>query len=488
MAWRITARTLGFVNTLVLARLLIPADFGLVAMATAIAGIFESLSQFSVQDALVRRIEDDTRLHDCAFTIQAGRAVVTAAVMAFAAPLAAGWFLQPRLTPMVLVLAVLMAISGLENIGTVEFQRQMQFGVFFRILVIPRVLQVAATLLAAWYTQSYWALLVGLAVQRLSRIVVTYLIHPYRPRLSLVGWRELAGFSFWIWAAGMAGVVWDRTDTLIVGRFFGSATLGLYTIGIQVAIIPVVELVAPIASVLMAGFALSQRSGGSATRNAFPLAGALLLGVIPMALTLSAGAQNVVPLLLGAKWEGARPLVEIAAGICVFSPISYICMAVLVTIGQVRRQFFAFSVAAGVKVVVLYLAARSYDLDIVAAANVFASCVEALLFLRQLRIAGYARLRASAPGLLRIAVAGGVAATVLAQVGGAWGTAGGVALAGAPVLGNLLELVLLAAVAAATFGGSVVSLWLASGRPEGPERIVFRLASEAIRPKLRSAA
>lgn len=488
MVWRMASRTLGFANTLVLARLLVPADFGLVAMATAFAGVFDSLSQFPVQDALIRRIEDDTRLHNSAFTIQVGRALMTAAILALAAPLAARWFAEPRLTPVILVLAAFTAVSGIENIGIVEFQRQMQFNMHVQALLVPRILQVLATVSAAWATHSYWALLVGIGVQRVSRVAVTYYIHPYRPRLSLAGLQELVGFSFWLWAAGMASLVWDQCDTFVVGRFFGSANLGLYTIGIQVAILPIVEVVAPAASVLIAGFSLSQRTGGTATKNALPLAGALLLGVIPTSLALSAGAADIVRLLLGSKWSAAAPLVEIAAGMCLFSPVSYICMAVLVTIGQVRRQFYAVASAAALRVVVIYLAARFLDLEMVVAGSVACSAAEALFFLWQLRTAGYAGLRRNASGLLRAAVSGLVTIAVLARYGGAWTHAGpGVFVAGSRTLGSLAHLTLLGTIAALTFGGCVVALWFASGRPEGPERIVARLFMDLMPAKLRRA-
>lgn len=485
MAWRMATRALGFVNTLVLARLLVPADFGLVAMATTFAGAVSSLSQFSIQDALIRRVEDDTRLHDSAFTIQLGRAVLTAAILALAAPLAARWFSEPRLTSVVLVLSVFVAVGGLENIGTVQFQRQMRFDVQFRMMIIPRVLQVAATLATALLTRSYWALLVGIGIGKVSQVAVTYAVHPYRPRLSLVGWQELAGFSFWLWVAGLASLVWDRSDVFIVGGFFGSAKLGLFMLGIEVAILPIMEVVAPAASVLLAGFAFSQRTGGRAGANALPLVGVLLLGVIPVALVLSAGASDVVAVLLGRQWAAAVPLVEIAAGICVFSPVSYVCMAVLITIGQVRRQFYAVAGAAALKLVVVYVAARFFNLRVVAAGLVACVAIEAALYLWQLRIVGYARLRRSAFGLLRVLLAGGVTCAVLTQIGGTWTRAAPVAFVGSRYIDSLLELVLLGAVSAVTFSCCVAVFWLASGRPEGPERILARVVAETIAPRLR---
>ena len=487
LAWRMLTRGLGFVSTLVLARLLVPNDFGLIAMATAFAGAIDTLSQFAVEDALIRRVEEDTRLHDAAFTIQLGRSLLTAAIVGLSAPLAAEWFSEPRLTPVLFVLAGITVIGGLDNIGVVEFQRQLRFNVHVQVLAVPRLLQVVATIAAAVLTHSYWALLVGMGVSRVARVAVTYLIHPYRPRLSLAGWRELAGFSFWLWAAGMASLVWNRCDTFIVGHFFGSAKLGLYMVGSEVALLPLSELVAPAAGVLMASFAYSQRSGGKAAGNALPVAGALLLGVTPMALVLSAGAGYVVTVLLGAKWVEARPLIEIMAWICLVSPVSYVCGAVLITIGQVRRQFHAVAAAAAARVAILYLAARSSSLEMIALGGVVSVALEVLLLVWQVRAVGYARLRRSAFGLLRVALSGAVAAAALTQLGGTWTAVPPVAFVASPVLDSLLYLALIGGVTVVTFGGCVILLWLASGRPEGPERIVFRLARDMVAPRFSRA-
>ncbi len=469
------ARALGFISTLVLARLLFPADFGLVAMASAFTGALESLSQFPVEDALARRIETDTRLHDVAFTFQIGRAFATAGLMALAAPVAAMWFAEPRLTVVVLVLAAITAVSGLDNIGIVEFQREMRFNMHFRILLVPRLLQFFSTILAAWITHSYWALLVGIGVQRISRVVVTYLIHPYRPRISFSGWREIAGFSFWLWATGMLSLAWDRYDTFLVGHYFGPSELGIYMIASQIAMLPIAELVMPAASVLLASFAFSRRTGGSATTNAVPLSASLFLVVAPIALLLSAGSSYVVTLLLGTKWIAAGPLIAIMAWEALAAPLRQICGAVLITIGEVRRQFVAVAAASVIRVIVVYVAARYFSLAAVAIAAVALSSLEAVFFVLQVRAAGYARLREGALGLLRTVFAGAVTLGVLVIFSDAWSAALPSVFSNSIYLNSLLHLVLLGTLITVTFVTSAALAWVASGRPEGPERLLVRL-------------
>jgi len=164
VAWRGVSRLLGVANTIILARLLVPADFGLVAMAITFETSLLMMSAFPVQDALLRRTEAGTDLHSVAFTIQAVRALLTSLIIAAAAPIAADWFSEPRLTLLVLALAATTAVNGLANIGMVEFQRELRFDVQFKLQLLSAMLQMLATLGTAWLTRSYWALVVGLAV------------------------------------------------------------------------------------------------------------------------------------------------------------------------------------------------------------------------------------------------------------------------------------------------------------------------------------
>ena len=133
-------RFIGLGSTLALARLLVPADFGLLGMATAFSGSIDALSTLGLQDALVRRRAEGNEIYDTAFTLQLIRAVLTSAILlVFAAPVAA-WFKEPRLIQVLIVFAAASLISGLENIGIVQYRRELRFDVQFKLLLWPRLI------------------------------------------------------------------------------------------------------------------------------------------------------------------------------------------------------------------------------------------------------------------------------------------------------------------------------------------------------------
>jgi len=471
LLWRVVTRSLGLVSTLVLARLLVPADFGLVAMATTFSAGVEALSQLGLQDALVRRREDGFDLHHTAFTLQVGRALVTAAVIAAGAPAAAWWFAEPRLLPVVLILAGITVLNGLENVGMAEYRRAMRFDAQFKVNLATRLAGFFTTIICALAWQSYWALMAGIVVATVSRVAMSYRMHPFRPRLRLTRWRELGRFSFWTWATAAASLVWDRCDPFVLGPTFGPAKLGLYVLAMEIAFLPVTELIAPASDALFSAFSRAQKDGDSSLHHAPEAAGIILLGVAPMVLSVSAASGPIIEVLLGTKWAEAWPIVSVLTWACIFSPYSFICSMAMVANGHVRRNFGINVMVSAIKLVTL-LVAVSLTADPVIIGAITAGCIaaESVIFLVLLRGTGAIRLRPALSGLLRTVIG-----MCLATAAVGWSGLGWQAGAGSLAL-NLIRGVEIGALSTCVFGLAVLAMWQVSGRPEGAERRLAQLA------------
>ena len=470
IAWRMVTRSLGLVSTLVLARILVPADFGLIAMATTFSAAIDSFSELGLLDALVRRPDTGRGLYDTAFTMQAVRGLVTGSVVAGSAGLVSRWFSEPRLLPILLILAVLSTLSGLENIGIVEFRRSLRFSMEFKLLFLPRIGQFVVTIAMALLLRSYWALIIGIAVSNSTRLAMTYVVHPYRPRFALSRWRDLVGFSFWTWASSLSGLIWTRSDPFILGRALGAGDLGVYLLAAEIAVLPITELVAPASRALFAGFSAAQNEGTDTVSIAIPVVATMLLIVVPLALGVSAASGYLVAILLGAKWAAAQPLIAIFAWLCIFSPFSWVCTTVLMARGFVRQNFYAITAAAVIKAAVIYVVSLTRRMDAVAIAAVVVVAIESLLFMTQLRRCGDARWRASAGALLRIALATGLTVVLLYASGVAWTP---VSMPNGPALLQGMAVGLFAVLA---FAACQSGLWWLANRPNGPETRLIELA------------
>ncbi|MDR3534679.1 MAG: oligosaccharide flippase family protein, partial [Rhodopila sp.] len=399
---------------------------------------------------------------------QAGRAVLTGAIVALGAPWAARWFAEPRLVPVLLVLAGLSALSGFENIGIIEFRRDLRFGMQVRLLALPRLLQIGATILAAWTLHSYWALLIGVAATRLGRLAMTYVVHPYRPRLAIGRWRDLVGFTFWTWATAIVGLAWTRADPFILGPMFGPMALAMYLQAGDLAMMPVSELLAPATEALFPGFAAAQAQGTDPLQTAPKIAVALMAVLAPVAIAFSAASGDVVTVLLGGQWNAAKPLMAIFAVSTIFASIGFVCNTALVARGRVRANFIPVAVMMAPKIIVTWLAARTGSLEIAVAANVALLAVETSLFVVILWRQGV-RLAEAAKGKLRTFVV--IAATVglLYETGVGWQPAA------RPVLAAFFHGLGVGILVCSIYGALLMLLWLTSGRPAGPEAFVIGL-------------
>lgn len=465
MSWRLVSRVLGFASTLTLAHVLVPADFGLIAMATSVAAVVDGLSQLRVQEALIRNGAGDRDSWDTAFTLQAGRGLLTATVIVAATPATTAWFGEPRLEPVLLVLAGLALLAGLENVATVEFRRTLRFGQQFVLLALPRLAGLATTIPLAFAWRSHWALIAGMAAVRVSTLVLSYLLKPHRPRFTLAAWHGLIGFSLWAWASTIANMVWERSDAFILGGVFGPQDLGTYLLAFEIALLPITELVAPATDALFPGFAAARQEGSDVLSSTFLVIATLLIGVVPAALALSTSAAALVPVILGPRWGMVAPLIAVLSPICIFAPVSYTCGTMLMASGFVRQHFLAMALAAGVKIVVVSLAARSQDLLLASGVLVACVAIESLAFLLQLRRLGPLDLRRWLPTLTRIAAAAGVTGALAALSGQGWHPA-----SSRDPTGGLLTGMVLGLGTCVVFWSALAAIWWCAGRPDGAER------------------
>jgi lipopolysaccharide exporter len=473
VAWRMVTRGLGLLSTLILAHLLAPADFGLVAVAISFATGIDSLSELGLQAALVRRTENDASMYDTAFTMQAVRGLLTGIIVATGAWAAGAWFGDSRLMPLLLILAGTAAISGFDNIAVVQFQRDMRFDMEFRMLFVPRVLQFLAATAAAIILRTYWALIIGVVVARISRTFMTYWVQPYRPRLDLSRWRDLVGFSFWSWASSMASIVWERCDAFVLGPALGMEQLGVFLLSMEIGLLPTTELVSPATRPLYAGVASARNRGTDPIALGLHSISTLTMIVLPIGLGISATSGYLMTGLLGPTWAVGRQVISILALLCMVSPITFVSTTILNATGYVRQNFFAVAGSAALRVAAVYSVAGYQRLDWAALAIFCVHSGEAMLFLRQLASRGRLVWRNALPGIARTAVAAAIMAAFLWFTGLGWQN----------VTTSPLEALLIGG----TIGlGCIIgcsalqmALWFGAGRPRGPEDTVIALAIAA---------
>jgi O-antigen/teichoic acid export membrane protein len=304
-------RGIGFVSTLILARLLLPADFGLVAMAMAVFAFVEIAGSFGFDLALIRNQKADRAQYDSAWTLQVGYAILAGAALAALAVPTAAFFGDERLQGVMLVLAAVALAQGFENIGIVDFRKDFQYGRDFQLMLLKKLISFAVTMALAYQFRSYWALLGGIVASRVVGVVLSYTMHPYRPRFDVSQMRSLMSFSQWIVLTRVIAFFGNRGPDFVLGRLLDAGSLGLFRVAREVATLPTTELLFPIMRAVFPGYAAVAHDRKALARSFLQVQGAIVMLTLPAGAAILMLADPIVRLLLGPNWLAAIPLIQI---------------------------------------------------------------------------------------------------------------------------------------------------------------------------------
>jgi O-antigen/teichoic acid export membrane protein len=329
-------RVLGFASTLVLARILVPADYGLVAMGTVVVGLLDVILDLGVRSALIRDKDADHHDFDTAWTVQLFQAAIVAALVFACAPVAADYFRDHRVVQIMHVLAVAALIGGFENIGIVRFQKRMEFGRDAQFFMLKRTIGVASTIALALTIRSYLALVLGTLATRLTGVALSYAMSRYRPRISFARIRNLWSFSQWNIVISVTQYLSVWMDTTIVGRRSGPDTVGAFSLGKELAQLPTTEWLTPLGRVLFPALAEARHQTTEFRRLIGLAVGIQTMVGVPAAFGLGLVASEAVPLLLGAHWLSAVPFVQIFAVAASAAAFSNTPTYVLMVAGHIR--------------------------------------------------------------------------------------------------------------------------------------------------------
>lgn len=308
---RLVLRSLGFLNIVIIARILTPDDFGVIALATILIGFTQIFTQTGIVMALIKHKSPTDRHFDTAWTMRLIAACFATFIILLLAWPAADYFNDDRVINILLLMAFNPILESLSNIGVFHFNRNMDFNKSFKHQTSSRLIGFTATLSLALLLQTYWAIAIGSTVQALAFTGVSYYMHPYRPSFSLEKYREFLGFTIWSFMGIVAKTVSERVDRLFVGRVTTTGVTGLYTIASELPSMIDRELVPPIATTLLPAFA---RFGADKEKlhNALVVVFGFLVFISTAICTgLYLVSNEFILIVFGKQWIESIPFLQI---------------------------------------------------------------------------------------------------------------------------------------------------------------------------------
>lgn len=454
VALRFVVRAIGLVSVVITARLLTPADFGVIGTAGIVIGFFALLQAIGLGDALVRlRRLEPAHVHT-AWTINLAVGALVAVAIWLCAPLAAAFLEEPALTAVLRWLALMPVVNALVSPGTATLLRDFAFHKEFGLKVFQKVVTVTCVVAAAWATGSYWGLVWGSMAGGVLHVAASYAFFPYRPRLSLAKRAEFLGFSFWTFLQGLATYVAIVADEVVVRRLVATQVFGLYHVSRDLSRTMVSELVAPAASALLPGLSRLQDEPARFARAAERAVGVGAVVAVAAGLGVSATAPEITGLLLGPQWAGAAPFLALTAIGVAGQTLAGLHRSILAALDKQHWSAALWGLRAAVLVAACSAAGLFGGAMAVAAAYAVAS-VTLTLFDYAVIFGRLGRPRAPLAIFGRPLLAG------LAMLGALALLQAGLPLAALAVLKVM--------VGAAAYGLALLGLWWAMGRPDGAE-------------------
>jgi len=309
-------RVLQLLKVVILARLLSPEAFGLLGIALLTLAALNQFSRLGFDEALIQYEEENVDKYlNTAWLMKIIRGAVLAAVAFVAAPYLAVFFGEAQAEPLIRILGVSPLILGLQNPAVMYFQKNLNFHREFAYQVGGRVVDFAVATVIAFVFQSVWALAIGIVAMNLTKFVLSYAIHEYRPKVefNLEHGKEMFGFGKWMLASAVLVFLYRQGDDAFVGWFFAASALGFYQMSYRFSNAPATEITQVISRVAFPTFSKVQNDVERLRDGYFRAVQLSSVIAFPMAAGIAAVTPQFVKVVLGDQWVPIIPLMQVLA-------------------------------------------------------------------------------------------------------------------------------------------------------------------------------
>ncbi len=349
-------RTIEFLRSIILARLLMPEVFGIMSIAGFVINGFEAMTESGYGAALIYRRETSREAYDTAWVISVVRGVLLAGATMAAAPVVASFYSNDLLAALLRVTAFWFIIGGFDNINLVRLRRDLDFKRISLMELLAALGGAINVVFWAYWLRSVWALAIGMLFAKACRVVLSYVAQREWPRFSfsLSVARDIFRYSRFVTAAGILVFLALEVDNAIVGRLLGMTALGFYALAYNIANLPATHISYLISNIMFPSYSQLQGDRDRLRAAYLKVLKATSLLAVPAAAGLIVLAPDLVCILYGQKW---LPMVGALQILCVHGGLRSLTAAsgpLYLAIGKPNISFYVNLLRIAVILVLIF--------------------------------------------------------------------------------------------------------------------------------------
>ena len=354
-----------FIISIILARLLLPEQFGLIAMLWIFIAIAQSFIDSGFGQALIQK-QDATHTDECSifyFNILVG--FLAAGLLCLTSPWIARFYKQPLLVPLTCVLSINMIINAFGLVQTTLLTKQIDFKTQLKVSVIATVISGTIGVIMAFNGFGVWSLVAQSLCSTLFRTILLWFFNTWRPSLvfSLDSLRGMFAFSSRLLASGLLDTVFRNIYIVVIGKLFTPADLGFYSRAERLQQLPGANISGMVSRVTFPVFSSMQDDKPRLKRGVRKALTMLVMINFPMMIGLAIVANPLVLVLLTEKWAPCIPYLQLLCVVGMLYPLHVINLNVLLAQGR-SDLFFRLEVLK--KILIVIAIAVTYRWGIIA--------------------------------------------------------------------------------------------------------------------------
>ncbi|MBU1153070.1 lipopolysaccharide biosynthesis protein [bacterium] len=331
-----STRVLHFVTSIILARLLSPADFGIIAIGFLIIQVLEMFRDLGIGQAIIYKKDEIEKTADTAFILTPIIGISLFALGYLIAPLIAIFFKNASLAPVVKLLALTIVLSSLEVVPSFLLEKELRFKKKVIAEILPTVGYTGVAISLAYLGYGLWSIVYGHVVYKIMSLILIWYISSWRPKFQFnkAISKELLNYGKYIIGSWLLIFIYTHIDSIFIGKILEASALGLYAMAFNIANLPATNITQLVNRVMFPAFSKIQEDKKFYKVTYLKVFKCISIIVIPLSLGTFVIAEDFIKIILGEKWQEAIIPLQVLSFYGLFRALSGTTGNIFMSTGQ----------------------------------------------------------------------------------------------------------------------------------------------------------